>query len=228
MKYRYPPFNEKGFGLTESAVAMGLLGIVVLGVMGIAQFMTQFSGNIDAKLGQLRLQSDLREVMMHQGSCMAALTSKQFRTNEPTAMVLNIHNREMSTSASGRDQPDYGIRIQMLQLGNPRLITNLASGDQIYSAMMQLGAESLKGTTTPMADVNVGVLYLQIRGTTIVDCLTGRDISNPATVICTSLGGTPLDNGGCKIEPTVTSVVCGNGEYLRGFDIRGTKICKGL
>lgn len=218
--------NTKGFGLAESLIAVVLAGLLVLGFFEVSKFSNVFSGSIDSKFGQLKLQSDLRQIVMHQKSCSGAFVSRQFSTSSSTPVILSFAGQTLGAGQPNNELRDYGVQIQSFHLTNPRFVSSMSATDLIYSARLEMEANATKGSS-PLAPVTLGVLYFQINGGTIVDCLTAREEEKPETILCTTFGGTPL-NGGCKLEPQTTSVMCADGQYLQGFTSGGTASCQTL
>lgn len=218
--------DRRGFGMVEVILATGLTGILVAAALVIPPMMARSGGDLDSKLGQVKLQKDLREILMNQSLCEQALTSRTFNTGGPTDLRINFQGSAMSSAPSESDLAAYNVRVKQFQLVSPRLVSSLGGSDAIYSARVQLATEALKGGhTAQFRSSTVGTVYFQTSGGTITQCLTRTNETDSTSVVCTNLGGT-MAGGVCQVTPVAATVTCADGQYLKGFDTRGNARCE--
>lgn len=211
--------------MLEVVLATGLMGILLAAALVVPTVVARSGAELDAKFGLVKLQKDLREVLMHQGSCLDALRTHDFSTSGPTDLRIEFQGVNLSAAPEDQLLKAYGVQIDRFQFVNPRLVNAVSPTDSIYSARVQLAAEGSKGSPPArFRATTVGTVYLLIRAGQIVDCLTAANETDTSTVVCTNLGGA-MANGICRIAPQPTEVMCADGEYLKGFDERGNKVC---
>lgn len=219
--------SQAGFTLAEMAIALGVTAVIALSSGQVITMLTRSSGNMDSKLGQLKLQKDILRALAKPATCAAALQSRDFNATGNTPVTLKLDNDiVVGADPNHRAATAYGVQINRLDFVAPRLVGTATNS--VYSAQLVLESQALKGGNhVPFASVPIGLVRLQVAGGQVTDCFSLEQTEDISQVGCDQLAGAMLD-GVCRLTPDMAPVSCPANEYLQGFSTTGSKVCKPL
>ena len=217
--------NNGGFTVVE--ITMGAVFVGIIASAGVTVMHTFNTSKLlsESKIGQIQLQTEIKNLFLSNSACMSALTSFAFDPGSNSEITLRLGNGNLvGQSPPNNIRREYSTEITSLSLVNKVQTAILPSGNRIFFARLQLGSRALDRKsfmTVPITSVSLQVNTAN----QIVGCQTVEPTTLTPGSSCTQLGGVP-DGPICRTPAGRTSVNCPAGQYLQGFDTEGMVLCR--
>lgn len=226
------PLSKKGFSLTELVVALGVSGILIMGMATTAQMASDSAASIRNFKAVSDLQSSLAETLAFRPSCTAAMAGLDFdlaAAQSPAGQEIALNVPSLNTPGgviqAGVDLPEYGVRVSSLRLTDAQDYGALPNEGPFYGTVrIALERNSRLPGARALPEKIVGGVYLEMDGAgNFQGCASVASSERDFQELCTNFGGI-FD------PPTQTCLLpgpefgCDTGEYLVGAS-DGTADC---
>lgn len=221
--------NSRGLSMVELLISLGLMSVVSLSGLKVADYYADAAGQSDSQMGQLKLINDLRLVVTNPDKCLSSMLNTNFSAAQDSKMRLQLNPSTIVSSETNERVPkDYGIEVTGLTMVHKSLLMTLPGGEAVYSAQLRLDSETIKGQRTALPGAPIASMYLKVNASgNISECMLGETPTDSITIGCLALGGTMI-NGSCQLRLNRLEVMCPEGQYLAGFDRDGHGDCRNL
>ncbi len=133
--YGFEIKNEKGFGLIELMVSVGLISLVMLGVMQTITQAVLVSETADQKAALTALVNSTAGQAVNTTTCTAAITAT------PQTYGQNL---QFGSLSNGVNLVNYGLTVTSLTYSSPALIETGYDGTKVYYGTIMLTTKSNK------------------------------------------------------------------------------------
>lgn len=196
--------NARGFSIIEVLVALGLLGIVILGSMAMMDSTRTEIRRLQSKQNAISVVSEVQSALMSSAACQTMLgiagapTLDLALASHPTQgqpIVLNLRNGDRL--AAGETLLNFDrLYVDRVQIVGAIDRGSAGGTDRYYSARVEAIFADAPGAT-PWAPRRIGEIILKVNAArTMLDC--GGASGDPAA-ICVLLGGT-FTGGNCSLS----------------------------
>lgn len=190
-----PIANQKGFGLVQIVVALGIVSVMTMGMIAMLDNMNQAQAIARAKMSALMLAQDVRAQLQVPSLCDSSITVPRLSSS---LNAVNVRVVMGSTAvAPGAKLPDYSdLTVNLMRLENLRLEGPTPSGGSMYSGDLMIGATALSGVALK-PNKAIRLLLATTAGGVFQNC-SSADVSAQ----CASLGGSydPTRNPVCNLS----------------------------
>lgn len=203
---------QRGFGLVEIMMAMGLMALIGLGVTQLVQMQVMSGAAITYQTGYVDLGRDIRAQLANKVQCSQFYVS-QTRTLPLTAVNAGVNEGIAFEGpalggvqiASGSEFTNYSVKLNRIRIKNiVPLFT--ASGRTTYSSELEAVYEAIRPVIGPKisSPKALGIVNVVVDDATrrILECQGFNDISATGTTTASLLDICNMFNG--TFDPATT------------------------
>ncbi|KHD87149.1 MAG: hypothetical protein OM95_16110 [Bdellovibrio sp. ArHS] len=227
--------NNRGVGLVEVLVGLGIMGIITMALLSITDIFSKFQNNYSA-VNESNIQSELVRMSLSSAStCNINFVGQTFNPKDlTTASIAPKIPDRIINSDSSEVIIRSGVTTNSLNLKSIKVMEIKSLGTNLYlgklvlpfskaNALNSLGASELVRRVPIMMKVEENSSVATIKSCAATTITNSADYDLMAQQLCESLEGTwNSSSGKCALKILGQ---CESGQAMAGVNADGTKIC---
>lgn len=198
--------TQRGFGLIEFMIGIGVSGLVIAAVMTSLSHMNREVSMANAKLASMTLNEGIRTMLSSKVNCSAAFSSTNIPNSQRTASGVVEFPHGVNLGGIGNLVPNqalvnYPIMVKSVRLTNFSSLGVLPGGGPLYAADFVVDTSAIVEESRTFRSSVAAKVSLHLN--------SGGDVQD-----CSAINIDLASVGRCPA-----------GSWLAGFDNLGNKIC---